>query len=104
MILLSFLCTNLAFADEKCTPKELEALKTLQSQLVLVCDAVDFDKLPEELKKQGIQEQCKTLTQREITQESCVLLKAEIEKSGAVLPNLAIPQLPQSSPAQKPAQ
>ncbi len=100
LIVCAFLASNafgLAFAAEECTPKELEALKTLQAQLVLVCDAVDFQKLPAELQNQGIENQCKTLRSREITMESCAALKAELAKHAVVIPNPLIPESSKSA-------
>lgn len=96
LIVCAFLASN-AVAAEECTPKELEALKTLQAQLVLVCDAVDFQKLPAELQNQGIENQCKTLRSREITMESCAALKAELAKNAVIIPNPLIPESSKSA-------
>ncbi len=83
LILLPFFFATAAAAE--CTEKELEALKNLQAQLLAVCGAVDFKKLPEELKTQGFEEQCQTLGSREITAESCAALKVELEKNAPSL-------------------
>ena len=99
LILFAFLAANTAFSAEECTQKELEALKSLQAQLVLVCEAVDFQKLPEELQNQGIEDQCKTLAKREITMESCAALKAELAQNSVAIPNPApiTPESPKSA-------
>ena len=104
LILFAFLAANTAFSAEECTQKELEALKSLQAQLVLVCDAVDFQKLPDELQNQGIEDQCKTLAKREITMESCAALKAELAQNSVAIPNPATPITPESPKSQNPAE
>ena len=104
LILLAFFAANLAQSAEQCSEKELAALQNLQAQLVAVCGAVDFSKLPADLQNQGLKEQCETLGSREITAESCAILKAEIEKNAGNLPQPAPaqPQTPQSpAPAGK---
>lgn len=103
LILFAFLAANTAFSAEECTQKELEALKSLQAQLVLVCEAVDFQKLPEELQNQGIEDQCKTLAKREITMESCAALKAELAQNSVAIPNPA-PITPESAKSQNSAE
>ena len=103
LILFAFLAANTAFSAEECTQKELEALKSLQAQLVLVCEAVDFQKLPDELQNQGIEDQCKTLAKREITMESCAALKAELAQNSVAIPNPA-PITPESPKSQNSAE
>ena len=100
LLLLPFLCTHFAFASE-CAPDDLKALEQLQTQLATLCTTFDFSTLPKEFQNENFQklpENCKILSEKKITPESCAQLKAEIEKQSAQIAEQLKPFLEQIQP------